>query len=447
MKARRISLTTKWLLVLFMVVVLLPYVVASEDKSNLNDQFIQAVKDGQLDKVKALLAKGANVNTSDKDGLTPLMHAADQGNMEAAKVLIEKGGYVDAKSQEGATALMFAVQSGHLDMVKLLLANGADVNEEQKCPRTALQLAEQQDQSKIVELLKSHGAETDHNALVNVASIKLIVALFILWAIAFSSSEKKRPDHSDFFARHNWKLLNACTPLINAIAVIFAIRIIGPLSIGRTPNTGYEILWGCVSTVILGGYYGAIVRPYGTKLADFGIDKTHFFGSGALALNIVLVYFALSAAGVAIPLLNLLVTEPRLYTSWFDAVVICEELLFRGMLYAPAARLVGTWQAIVMLSIIECLSLHFNLNITESFIMIVIFVIFYVIYICTESLWTPLILHIGIYTPLWLPMSATGTPIPLPPDSLKYLYIFVASALLIVNLLWLWNYLSKRKHL
>ncbi|XP_043964694.1 myotrophin isoform X3 [Gambusia affinis] len=65
---------------------------------------------GQLDVIKYLLDKGADVNATDKHGLTPLMNACFEDHKECAKILLEKGADKHIKSSQGISA--FDCESG-----------------------------------------------------------------------------------------------------------------------------------------------------------------------------------------------------------------------------------------------------------------------------------------------------------------------------------------------
>ncbi|MGH9768621.1 MAG: ankyrin repeat domain-containing protein, partial [Blastocatellia bacterium] len=54
--------------------------------------------------------------------------AAKKGDLEAVKSLIAKGANVNARTNYGATALHFAADRGHLEVIKVLVEAGADVN-------------------------------------------------------------------------------------------------------------------------------------------------------------------------------------------------------------------------------------------------------------------------------------------------------------------------------
>ena len=69
-----------------------------------------------------------NINTPDKDGVTPLMQAAYNGNIARVKELLAANAEVNTKSNNGYTALMTAADSGHADCVTMLLEAKAMVN-------------------------------------------------------------------------------------------------------------------------------------------------------------------------------------------------------------------------------------------------------------------------------------------------------------------------------
>jgi cytohesin len=77
--------------------------------------------------VRLLLANGADVNLSDRWGMTPLIYAVKQGQIDDAKILIAN----DANINEfvaGNPPLYVAIFGHHMEMVELLLASGADPN-------------------------------------------------------------------------------------------------------------------------------------------------------------------------------------------------------------------------------------------------------------------------------------------------------------------------------
>ena len=87
-----------------------------------------------LEAVRLLLDHGANgkcVNDA-------LIYASGAGDLEIVKLLIEKRADLNAKNLNGDTALIRASSNCHFEVVKLLLNNGADVNVQDNDGLTAL---------------------------------------------------------------------------------------------------------------------------------------------------------------------------------------------------------------------------------------------------------------------------------------------------------------------
>ena len=173
---------------------------------------LQAVKLGDLSKVRSLLDQGANPNAADENGATALMWAAKIGNLDIVKALIAKGAdpkkkgaiYTDEKkesyygsflcaaagegheeivryglevlkipvddqeinpkdgTENGWTALMWAACNGHKDVCELLISKGADVNaKEDKLGATPLMYSAVNGHKDVCELLISKGADVN----------------------------------------------------------------------------------------------------------------------------------------------------------------------------------------------------------------------------------------------------------------------------------------------
>lgn len=85
-----------------------------------------AVMRGNTAAVELLLSRGAEVNSRNRSGHTPLYDCvADNGNGAIALMLLEHGADVSLPDNNGKTPLQIAVQKQHLEMVTLLQQHGA----------------------------------------------------------------------------------------------------------------------------------------------------------------------------------------------------------------------------------------------------------------------------------------------------------------------------------
>ena len=117
---RTVSRASCPLLIVFLLAIV-GYVYADT-----NEDLWNAARTGNIEAVKALLAKGIDVNAKNQYGATALLFAASKGHVEIAKVLIEHGADVNVKdSFYGEAPISWAAQWNHIELVKLLLEKGA----------------------------------------------------------------------------------------------------------------------------------------------------------------------------------------------------------------------------------------------------------------------------------------------------------------------------------
>jgi len=113
---------------------------------------------GSEELVEALIHAGADVNLANDSGETPLM-AATYSGARLVELLLEAGAKVNVRSKDGRTALFHAVQAvgvglGSVENVKVLLGKGAEVNVRDALGRTALSIAEENRSLEVMNLLK-----------------------------------------------------------------------------------------------------------------------------------------------------------------------------------------------------------------------------------------------------------------------------------------------------
>ena len=88
-----------------------------------------ACKGGSVDCVVLLLEQcNANVDTRDRNGLTPLMTAAQNGHVDVCKVLIQHNVGIEISTNSGYNALHCALQHMHDNCVRLLIEKGAIIS-------------------------------------------------------------------------------------------------------------------------------------------------------------------------------------------------------------------------------------------------------------------------------------------------------------------------------
>ncbi len=132
---------------------------AFEDSTQ-NEELLDAALNGETLRVTELLQAGADPNTTDYDGWTVLMSAADQNNLEMAKALLDSGASIDLIEEEYEnTALTVAITGGYVEMAKLLLDHQADPNLQDSYGWTPLMTAASHGDESAVMLLLEYGAD------------------------------------------------------------------------------------------------------------------------------------------------------------------------------------------------------------------------------------------------------------------------------------------------
>ena len=124
-----------------------------------------AAAQGRTDEVNRLIVSNlALIHSLDKDGNTPLHHAAWNNRYEAARILILAGAMIDARrgsESTGVTALESASYFGYFEIVKLLVDSKANVNVRVYDGYTPLHQAVRNGHVAICQYLVEHGARLD----------------------------------------------------------------------------------------------------------------------------------------------------------------------------------------------------------------------------------------------------------------------------------------------
>ena len=162
--------------------------VESKDRGG-QTPLVHAARGRHRDVLQLLLSRGANPNVYERSdeprGPTPLWWAATDGDAVGVQALIDHGANVDAAHGGGYTALMGAVRFP--DVVRALLKGGANVRARTTDGKTALMIAESN--RKLISPLdlqsKSPNADGQHNdaALIEAAQKRYdeVIQLLVDW--------------------------------------------------------------------------------------------------------------------------------------------------------------------------------------------------------------------------------------------------------------------------
>lgn len=117
-----------------------------------------AIRAGDHKTVAELLGDKSLITKTDKYGSTPLMHAALYSDAEMMTLLIDRGAEVNVSNRDGVTALMWG--AGEIDKVRLLLEKGAKVDVQTELGRSPLLIASTYTSNvEVVRLLMESGAK------------------------------------------------------------------------------------------------------------------------------------------------------------------------------------------------------------------------------------------------------------------------------------------------
>ena len=127
----------------------------------LNASLCAAVKFGDSSEVMTTIESGADVNGTDREGLTPLILAVIRGHEECVRILLREGAGVNGFADDGASALFHGANTGNFRCLKILLEAGANVNMSDSSNRTPLWAAGKTGRCECLDALISAGADVN----------------------------------------------------------------------------------------------------------------------------------------------------------------------------------------------------------------------------------------------------------------------------------------------
>jgi cytohesin len=189
-------------------------------------KLLEAAKYGDVDIIRKLIAKGADIEVRDEQGFTPLFLAAINGKAEAARVLIEAKAGIDRVEKYNNTPLCYAAMNNHPEVAEILINAGANINVQNIIGDTPLILALKKNAKQVATTLLRNNANPDITNKYNVDAMSLV--------------SKKDKDMQDLILSKSKKLStrnsDGETPLIKAAWEDDTNKVQALLNLGSDPN-------------------------------------------------------------------------------------------------------------------------------------------------------------------------------------------------------------------
>ncbi|OQA04183.1 MAG: Ankyrin repeats (3 copies) [bacterium ADurb.Bin400] len=103
---------------------------SSKRESALARLILAAAETGVDEAVEAAIKHGADVNASDRFGITPLHEAAHHGHLSTVKLLVERGAEIGRRTLRGYTPLAWAEKEGHKEVAEFLKERGTKADQQ-----------------------------------------------------------------------------------------------------------------------------------------------------------------------------------------------------------------------------------------------------------------------------------------------------------------------------
>jgi ankyrin repeat protein len=238
---------------------------------------IEAARNSDRVALRALIAKGADVNAAEPDGTTALHWASYRDDVESADAMLRAGAKVNSANDLGATPLWIASLNGSGAMVRRLLQAGANPNAALLRGETPVMVASRSGSTEVVEQLLAKGAN------VNARATRGQTAL--MWAVAQKHSgvvklllARGADVHakSDVWSQvmavppHGLLEYNRAIPHGSDTALMFAARVgdldSAKLLVSAGANVNDADAWG-VSATVLAAHSGY------TDIVEFLLDR------------------------------------------------------------------------------------------------------------------------------------------------------------------------------
>lgn len=145
---------------------------------NRSDEFIEAAKIGDIEKVNQLLASKqiANIDAQDNRrytsyyNQTALMCAAENGHEKVVALLLGYGAKIDNVNNLGRNVIHFAAKNNRLEIIRFLFNQPEGkkaIDNQSRMRETAISIAAGEGHVEVVRFLIAKGAKIDRNTLIS----------------------------------------------------------------------------------------------------------------------------------------------------------------------------------------------------------------------------------------------------------------------------------------
>ena len=115
-------------------------------------------KSGNIEIIASLLSQGFEVDSKDREGVTPLMYTAESSKEVAFQMLIQKGANASLKDNKGSSLLHRAATGGNTSIINKLLSLGLEIDTRSDDGFTPLMAAALTGKQSAFKMLLRHGA-------------------------------------------------------------------------------------------------------------------------------------------------------------------------------------------------------------------------------------------------------------------------------------------------
>lgn len=120
---------------------------------------------------------GKDLNAVGASGLTPLMRAARQGDLDKIDALLRLGADIAVRNGDGNNALWFACVGEHFDAIALLLERGIDIDNQNENGATCLMYAASAGKERVLTALLAAGANRELRSLDDYSALDMAATL------------------------------------------------------------------------------------------------------------------------------------------------------------------------------------------------------------------------------------------------------------------------------